>query len=85
MTTKTVSPEQLEKLKQLKQRWDGLTKHLGELHYNKRLLEEEIEATNAAIDDFNKEQMAISQEIEKEFGSTGTVDLVTGEFVSDNP
>lgn len=79
----TVTSEQLERLKGLQQRWDELTKYNGELRYQKRILDKEIEATDAALDALDAERLQISQELNTQFGSTGGVNLETGEFIPD--
>lgn len=81
--SQTVSPEQLERLKSLQSRWDDLTKYNGELRYQLRLLEKEIAATDSALDALDTERLAISNELTAQFGTTGNVNLETGEFAPD--
>lgn len=81
--TQKVSPEQLERLRSLNSRWDDLTKYNGELRYQKRILEKEIDATDRALDALDEERLQISQELTNQFGSTGNVNLETGEFAAD--
>ena len=79
----TVSTELLERLKGLHRRWDDLTKYSGELRYQKRILDKEIQATDSALDALDDERLQVSKELTAQFGSTGHVNLETGEFVSD--
>ncbi len=78
-----VSQEDIERLKGLQRRWDDLTKYNGELRYQTRILEREIEATDKALDDLDSERLEMSKTLTAQFGSTGHVNLDTGEFVSD--
>lgn len=83
MIKKVVTSEQLEKLNELQDKWNQLTKYNGELRYQYRILEKEIAATDTELDKLDEIRVTLNSELEKQFDSTGSVDLVTGEFVAD--
>jgi hypothetical protein len=78
-----VTDEQLEALRKVDQEFHRLTKYLGEVEYQKHLYEREILATKVALDENSNERLRISEELQKQFGTTGQVDLTTGEFTKD--
>jgi hypothetical protein len=80
---KVVSQHQLTQLNELQNRWNSLTKYNGELRYQQRILEKEIIATDSELDKLDIERMKLNSQLESEFGATGSVDLITGEFVAD--
>lgn len=81
MTDKFVPPEKLEELKQLQTTFDQLTKHFGELHYQKKIILAEIEAADEAFEKLEAARQKVSQELQSLFGGPGTVNLDTGVFV----
>jgi len=80
---KQVSPEQLEKLVELNSQWNFLTKRFGELHSQKKLLLNEIEAVDAAFDEVEERRQVLVNELTEQFGTTGTVNLQDGTFTPD--
>ena len=77
---KKATPEQLQRLTDLQQQWDQLTKRFGELHFQKKLVGQELDEIDAALDTLEVNRRAAVQELEAAFGSTGTINLKTGEF-----
>jgi chaperonin cofactor prefoldin len=78
-----ITPEQLTALKTLQEQWNQYTKAYGELSYQKRLLEAELKNVEDAFDELDAKRLEISNQIQGAFGTTGHVDLTTGEFVPD--
>jgi hypothetical protein len=83
MSEQKVTDETLTRLQEINAEFHRLTKYSGELHYQKRILEREILAVDAALDDNSDERLAISKEVQEQFGGAGTVDLTTGVFTKD--
>lgn len=83
METKKLSPEQLQKLQESQERFVHLIKVYGELCLNERLLARDKAAVEAEIDmvEFDRQEMV--RKLQEEFGTTGVVNLMTGEFVPD--
>jgi chromosome segregation ATPase len=81
--SKKVTEEQLNQLQEMQDRWNKLTKYLGELMYQKRSIDTEIKSVDIEFDRLDSERVQLSQTIQESFGTTGTVNLSTGEFEPD--
>jgi hypothetical protein len=81
--TLKITEEQLARLNGLSTSLKATISYLGELHYQKLILNQEIVAAEGTLNQINEERLQISEEIQQQFGSTGTVNLETGEFVKD--
>lgn len=75
-----VTDEELALLKKLQSEWHRLTKTLGELHYEKRVVEEGLTAVNEDLDKLDVQRLDAIKAIETKYGE-GNVDLTTGTFV----
>lgn len=64
----------------LQQRWEALTKRLGELHYSKILLEMEEKSLDAELRGLELDRQKVVEEFQEKYG-IGDVDLDTGEFI----
>jgi hypothetical protein len=80
---KTVSPERLNALRTLQAEFDVLTKRMGELHYQKKLITRETARIDEALDELELRRANEVSELQAEFNSTGTINLTTGEFIPD--
>jgi hypothetical protein len=74
--TKIISNEQLEILRNLNDQYDILTKRYGEIAYEKLVIEQAFLVVES-------ERVEITQKIQTEMGTSGTVDLETGIFSPD--
>lgn len=75
-----VTKEELERLRQLQQNWNILTKRWGENEYERRILEKEKQEILSAIDNLETERFAVTQELQDKYKIIGSIDLDTGEF-----
>lgn len=76
MDIKKVSEEQLTSLRELQSQYDILTKRYGELHF-------EMMQIDNALSELESKRLSITEILQNEFGTTGTVDLATGIFTPD--
>jgi hypothetical protein len=80
---KKVSEEQLTILRDLQKHFDHLTKRFGELHFQEKLVKQEKDEVDQALDSLELNRRNTVFALQEQFGSTGTVDLSTGEFIPD--
>lgn len=80
---KKVSDEELAGLRGLQDQFDILTKKLGELHFQKKMIDRELVSVDSELDVLEANRVATVTRLQTEFGSTGTINLATGEFVPD--
>ena len=84
-TVKKASSEDIAALRTLSENWDVLTKRFGELHYQKKLVDNELKHVDSALDELEKERQSVVTSLQQQFGSAGTIDLTTGDFIPDTP
>jgi hypothetical protein len=78
------TPEQLAHLRELQEKWDRLTKRYGELHFQEKLVKQEKDAVDTALEELEAERIAAVEKLQQDFGSTGTINLQTGDFTPEN-
>lgn len=83
MEFKKISDTQLELLRGLQTRYDVFTKRFGELHFQHILIEKEQKDIDTGLRNLESERTTIVESLQKEFGSTGSINLETGEFIPD--
>ena len=83
---KTITTEELEKLKELRNKYDGVSYTLGQLRIEQHLLDTQVnrlkEAEAQLIKDYNTlnaEEKNLADEITKKYGQ-GQINIETGEF-----
>ena len=83
---KTITTEELEKLKELRNKYDGVSYTLGQLRIEQHLLDTQVnrlkEAEAQLIKDYNTlntEEKTLADEITKKYGQ-GQINIETGEF-----
>lgn len=76
---KKISENQLEKINFIKKEAVDIATSLGELNYQKILLELQIDAQKQRIVELRKDEQAIFEELRSEYGNIN-VDLNSGEF-----
>jgi hypothetical protein len=81
MAEQKVNESDLEQLQQLQTRFETLITVYGELHLKKRVVESDIQRTEEAFNEVETARQEIGNRIQAQFGSEGTVNLTTGEFV----
>lgn len=80
---KTVSTEQLEVLRNLQTQFDDVTKAYGELRFQQIMLEDEMDKLSLDMRTLEATRMQVVNTLQEEFGTTGSVNLQTGEFIPD--
>jgi hypothetical protein len=83
MDSKVVAPDDLKVLQSLQQTWEVLTKRFGELHYEKKMVESEMQGIDKAFDELEAKRNEVVTRLQTQFATTGTVNLETGEFIPD--
>ena len=79
MEKQTVTPEELQSLKNLQQKRDKLTIDFGYVEFQIQELELQKETLVDLLTQLKQEEMQIGQEITSKYGK-GSVDLTNGEF-----
>ena len=78
---KVVSAEGLQQLKDIQVAYERITKHYGELFYQKKLLERELSETEGMMEQLEAQRVEVTSKLQQDFGGPGTVNLETGEFI----
>jgi len=76
--------EEYSLLISLQTRWNELTKRYGELHYQKKTTEAELQMTDVSLDELDSERFELVKRLQDKYG-VGQVNLTTGEFIPDAP
>jgi len=76
--------EEYSLLISLQTRWNDLTKRYGELHYQKKTVEAELQMTDTSLDELDSERFELVKRLQDKYG-VGQVNLATGEFIPDAP
>jgi hypothetical protein len=79
MEKQTVTPEELQTLRNLQQKRDKLTIDFGYVEFQIQELELQKETLVDFLTQLKQEEIQVSQEITNKYGK-GSVDLNTGEF-----
>lgn len=79
-----INETELQELQSLQLSWDGYTKAYGEAYYQLMLQKEQLEHIEKKLWEIEHNRRKIMVELEKKLGTTGTINLKTGEFVPDN-
>lgn len=77
-----LSEEELNSLKNLQAKWNILTRQFGELHYQKKCVDNELVLVDQELDALEQSRIDIIQKLQNQYGQ-GSVDLDTGEFIPD--
>ena len=80
MEKTVLSKEEIENLSSLQQQQDTFITQLGQIEYQKNLLDQQKDTTKQQIKSFEKDQMQLAKQLEEKYGK-GTVNLESGEFV----
>jgi len=76
--------EEYSLLISLQTRWNELTKRYGELHYQKKTVDAELQMTDTSLDELDSERFELVKRLQDKYG-VGQVNLATGEFIPDAP
>ena len=76
--------EELQLLVSLQAKWNELTKKFGELHFQRKGLEAELQITDEELDLLDQERVDVVKRLQDKYGQ-GVVNLATGEFIPDAP
>jgi len=80
MEKTVLSKEEINKLSSLQQQQDNFVIQLGQIEYQKNLLDQQKDTTKQHIKSFENEQIQLAKQLEEKYGK-GTVNLESGEFV----
>jgi len=80
MEKTVLSKEEVEKLASLQEQQNNFVIQLGQIEYQKHLLDQQNKSIKDQIETFEKQQIQLAQDLEKKYGR-GTVNLESGEFV----
>jgi hypothetical protein len=80
MEKTVLSKEEITQLSSLQQQQDNFVIQLGQIEYQKNLLEEKKQQINQQINTFENTQIQLAKQLEEKYGK-GTVNLESGEFI----
>lgn len=80
MEKTVLSKEEITKLSSLQQQQDTFIIQLGQIEYQKNMLDQQKYKINQQIESFEQDQIQLAKELEEKYGK-GTVNLESGEFV----
>lgn len=75
--------EQLTTLRELQATFDAVTKRYGELRFQQIMVEEEMATVSVDMRNLEIQRQETVALIQEKFGTTGSVNLQTGEFLPD--
>lgn len=78
-----LTEDQLNKLRDLQSRFDAFTKRYGELRFQQIMVEEEMASVSVDMRNLEIERQETVLALQEAFGTTGSVNLQTGEFIPD--
>ncbi len=80
MEKTVLSKEEITKLSSLQQQQDTFIIQLGQIEYQKNMLDQQKHKINQQIESFEQDQIQLAKQLEEKYGK-GTVNLESGEFV----
>ena len=80
MEKTVLSKEEISKLSSLQQQQDKFIIQLGQIEYQKNMLDQQKQNINQQIESFEQNQIQLAKQLEEKYGK-GTVNLESGEFV----
>ncbi len=80
MEKTVLSKEEIDNLSSLQQQQDNFVIQLGQIEYQKNLLDQQKEEIHSKIKSFENNQIQLAKQLEEKYGR-GTVNLENGEFV----
>lgn len=80
MEKTVLSKEEIDNLSSLQQQQDTFIIQLGQIEYQKNMLDQQKHKINQQIESFEQSQIKLAKELEEKYGK-GTVNLESGEFV----
>lgn len=80
MEKTVLSKEEIQQLSSLQEQQNDFVIQLGQVEYQKSLLNKQKDSISKQIDTFEEKQLILAQKLEKKYGK-GTVNLESGEFV----
>ena len=80
MEKTVLSKEEITQLSSLQQQQDNLIIQLGQIEYQKSLLDQQKQQIKEQIKSFENNQIQLAKQLEEKYGK-GTVNLESGEFI----
>ena len=80
MEKTVLAKEEIDNLSSLQNQQDNFVIQLGQIEYQKNLLNQQKQKINQQIESFEQNQIQLAKQLEEKYGK-GTVNLESGEFV----
>ena len=80
MEKTVLNKEEITQLSSLQEQQNDFVIQLGQIEYQKNLLDQQNKSIKEQIEAFENQQIQLAQDLEKKYGR-GTVNLESGEFV----
>tara|TARA_B000000475_G_C15743682_1_gene343928 strand:- start:45 stop:293 length:249 start_codon:yes stop_codon:yes gene_type:complete len=80
MEKTVLSKEEIDNLSSLQNQQDNFVIQLGQIEYQKNLLNQQKQKINQQIESFEQNQIQLAKQLEEKYGK-GTVNLESGEFI----
>ena len=80
MEKTVLSKEEIDNLSSLQNQQDNFVIQLGQIEYQKNLLNQQKLKINQQIESFEQNQIQLAKQLEEKYGK-GTVNLESGEFI----
>ena len=80
MEKTVLSKEEITQLSSLQQQQDNFIIQLGQIEYQKNILDQQKQKINKQIESFESNQIQLAKQLEEKYGK-GTVNLDSGEFI----
>jgi SMC interacting uncharacterized protein involved in chromosome segregation len=79
MPNVSLKPEEIQSLRSFQDKYHTVTKRYGELQFQIRLLNKEVEFLEQEMDDLETSRINMMNSLQQQYGA-GTIDLETGTF-----
>ena len=80
MEKTVLSKEEITQLSSLQQQQDNFVIQLGQIEYQKNMLDQQKQKIKQQIESFEQNQIQLAKQLEEKYGK-GTVNLESGEFI----
>jgi uncharacterized protein with PIN domain len=80
MEKTVLAKEEIDNLSSLQNQQDNFVIQLGQIEYQKNLLNQQKQKINQQIESFEQNQIQLAKQLEEKYGK-GTVNLESGEFI----
>ena len=81
MSTTKLEDSEYNALLDLQRQWNALTAKFGELHYQKKIIETDLNTVDTNLDTIDQNRSDLLKKLQEKYG-VGQINLATGEFIS---